>query len=363
LEIGIIGLPSSGKTTIFNAMTRGHAAVAGYADKANVGVAKVPDVRLDELTKMYKPQKVVPAEVNYVDVPAPAEGLSKTRGISGQYLNDLQRVDALLIVVRAFEDESVVHVDESVDAFRDVENMMLELTFSDLELLERRLARLDDQFKGAKTVERDAMQKERTLLEQIKGQLEDGVAIREQTLTPDQVTQLQGFQFLTSKPLIVVVNAGEDQLDETDSLEKRLAEAASGDGVRTAVICGQLEMDLAQMEPGDEAEFRVSMGAGESGLGRMIQLSYEVVGLISFLTVGEDEVRAWEVREGTPAQQASGTIHSDLERGFIRAEVVSYDDLMSCGSLAEARKRGVLRQEGKEYIVKDGDIMHVLFNV
>lgn len=363
MEIGIIGLPSSGKTTIFNAVTRGSAAVAGYSDKANVGVAKVPDSRLDALAKIYKPQKLVPAEVSYVDVPPPAEGLSKTRGISGQYLNDLQGVDALLIVVRAFEDPSVVHVDESADAFRDVENMMLELTISDLDLLERRLQHLNDSFKGAKTAERDVMVKEKALLGEIKDRLEDGVAIRDQELAVEQARRLKGYQFLTSKPLIVVVNIGEDQLDEAEGLESKLTELVSGDVVRSAVICGKLEMDLAQMDPADEAEFREGLGAGESSLGRMVRLSYDVVGLISFMTVGEDEVRAWEVPAGTVAQKAAGKIHTDLERGFIRAEVLPFEDLIDCGGLVEARKRGILRQEGKEYVVKDGEIMHVLFNV
>ena len=287
----------------------------------------------------------------------------RTRGISGQYLNDLQRVDALLIVVRAFNDDAVLHVDGSVDPFRDVENMMLELLFSDLELLERRLQRLDESSKGAKAAERDAIEKERDLLERIKEQLEVETPIRDQQFTREQADRLRGFQFLTSKPLIVLLNIDEDDLDEGRSLEERLASAVQGPSVRAAAICGKLEMDLAQMDAAEEAEFREAIGAGESGMNRIIKLSYDVVGLITFLTIGDDEVRAWELPEGTTASRAAGKIHTDFEQGFIRAEVVPFDELVACGGFAEARKRGVLRQEGKDYIVQDGDVVHVLFNL
>jgi len=363
MQIGIVGLPLSGKTTVFNALTRGHAIVAGYSDKPNIGVAKVPDHRLHELAKIYSPERVVPAEVSYVDIPSPQDGFGQTRGISGDYLNALQSTDALLVITRAFDNPSVTHVDESVDAIRDVENMLLELSFSDLSLLERRLDRVVDAFKSAKAAERSELTKEQALLEHVKGNLEAGVAVRDQNLPPEASHRLSGFQFLTAKPTIVVVNISEDQLPEAGSFQNQLAEIATGPQMRATVIAGKLEMDLAQMEEGDEKEFRHSLNAGESGLNRMIALSYDVVGLISFLTVGEDEVRAWQIIDGTIAHKAAGKIHTDLERGFIRAEVVTYENLMDCGSLAEARSRGVLQQEGKEYIVNDGDIMHVLFNV
>ena len=363
MEIGIIGLPGSGKTTVFNALTRGRADVASYGGKPNVGVAAVPDTRLDRLAALYDPRRPVPAMVSYVDIPPPATPSGRTRGISGQYLNDLQRVDALLIVARGFNDEAVLHVDGSVDPFRDVENMMLELLFSDLELLERRLQRLDEGSKGAKAAERDAIEKERDLLGRIKGQLEVETPIRDQQFTPDQADRLRGFQFLTSKPLIVLLNIDEDDLDEARSLEERLTGALQGPSVRAAAICGKLEMDLAQMDAAEEAEFREAIGAGESGMNRIIRLSYDVVGLITFLTIGDDEVRTWELQKGTAASRAAGKIHTDFEQGFIRAEVVPFDELVACGGFAEARKRGVLRQEGKEYVVQDGDVMHVLFNL
>ena len=363
MEIGIIGLPRSGKTTIFNAVSKGNATVAGYSNKPNLGVAKVPDVRLDRLVVMFNPRRVVPAEVIYVDIPPPPDSNGKTRSISGEYLNALQGTDALLIVARAFEDPSVTHVDGTIDALRDVYNLLLELTFNDIGLIDRRHARIDDNLKGAKVPERDLLTKERTLLARIKRQLEDGVALRDQGLTADEARHVQGFQFLTGKPIIIIINVGENQISETAALERQLETAAFGSYSRTTVTCGQLEMELSQMDAEEEREFRDGLVAGESGLDKMIRLSYDVIGQISFFTVGDDEVRAWEIRANTIAQKAAGKIHTDLERGFIRAEVVAYNDLVECGNLGEARKRGVLRQQGKEYVVKDGDIMDVLFNV
>ena len=322
-----------------------------------------PTLALSGWPRCTQPRKPVSAMVSYVDIPPPATPSGRMRGIAGQYLNDLQRVDAMLIVARAFNDEAVLHVDGSVDPFRDVENMMLELLFSDLELLERRLQRLDENAKGAKAAERDAIEKERDLLGRIKERLEAETPIRDQQFTPDQTQRIRGFQFLTAKPLIVLLNIDEDDLDEARGLEERLAGAVLGQSVRGAAICGRLEMDLAQMDAAEESEFREAIGAGESGMNRIIRLSYDVVGLITFLTIGDDEVRAWELPEGTTASRAAGKIHTDFEQGFIRAEVVPFDDLVACGGFAEARKRGVLRQEGKDYVVQDGDVMHVLFNL
>ncbi len=363
MEIGIIGLPGSGKTTIFNALTRGRAEIASYGGNPNIGVAAVPDSRLDRLAAMYHPREPVPATVSYVDIPPPSTPSGPARAISGQYLNELQRVDALLIVARAFRDEGVLHVDGSVDPFRDVENMMLELLFSDLELLERRLRRLDAGSKGAKAAERDAIEKERDLLLGIKGQLEAEIPIRDQQAAADQTRRIRGFQFLTAKPLIAVINIDEDDLDQASSFEERLSNTLEGPSVRSAAICGKLEMDLAQMDPLEEGEFREAVGAGESGLKRIISLSYDAVGLITFLTIGDDEVRAWELDRGATASKAAGKIHTDFEKGFIRAEVVPFDDLAAAGGLVEARKRAVLRQEGKDYVVRDGDVMHILFNL
>ena len=363
MEIGIVGLPRSGKTTIFNAVTKGSIDIAGYSSKLNLGVAKVPDERLTALAYMYRPRWVVPAEVTYTDLPPPPEGFGQTRGISGEYLNAIQSVDALLIAVRAFANSSVSHVDEMIDPIRDAENMLMEITFSDIDLLDRRLARIQERFKKAKVQDRGDLQREQDLLLRIKEALNSGVALRDQQLASDEIRRISGFGFLSIKPLIVVMNIGEEQLEESEALEKQLGDAVTGQHVRSTVMCAQLEMELAQMDPQDEQEFRNNLGTIESSLHRMVWVSYDVVGQISFFTVGEDEVRAWEIPRRTVAQQAAGKIHTEVQRGFIRAEVISYANLVKCGGLGEARKLGLLRQEGKDYVLEDGDIMHVLFNV
>ena len=364
MEITIIGLPQSGKTTIFNAATRGSAQVATFANRINLGAAKVPDERLDVLNGIFKPKRKVNAEVTYADLPAAPEGLGKTQSIGGEYLNTLQRADAILMVARAFDDPAVPHVNDSIDPFRDIDTLLFELTISDLDIVERRIQRVSENFKGAKASERDALNRELNTLSRVRDSLEEGVQVRDQTLSEDELRLLSGFQMLTAKPLIVVVNVGEDQLDDISAIESRLAREVQTQRIRTAALCGKLEMELAQMEPEDEQEFRESLGiVGESGLSRAINLCYEALDLISFLTVGDVEVRAWPIARGTPAAKAAGQIHTDLERGFIRGEVVTYENMVSCRTLAEARKSGVLRQEGKNYIVQDGDVMHVLFNV
>ena len=364
MEITVIGLPQSGKTTIFNAATRGTAQVATFANRMNLGAAKVPDKRLDVLDGIFTPKRKVNAEVTYADLPAAPEGLGKTQSIGGEYLNTLQRADAILMVARAFEDPSVPHVADSIDAFRDIETLLFELTISDLDILERRLQRVAEGFKGAKAAERDALNREQALLSRVTDDLEAGVHVRDQALNEDELRLLSGFQMLTSKPLIVVVNVGEELLNEIPAIEARLADEVQTERIRTAALCGTLEMELAQMDTEDEREFRESLGVvGESGLSRMINLCYEALDLISFLTVGDVEVRAWPITRGTPAVKAAGQIHTDMERGFIRGEVVTYENMVECRTLAEARRNGMLRQEGKNYVVQDGDIMHVLFNV
>lgn len=364
MEISIIGLPQSGKTTIFNAATRGMAQAVPFANKPNLGAAKVPDERLDALNGVFNPKRKVNAEVTYVDLPPPPDGSGKSQSVSGEYLNLMQRADALLIVARAFQSDSVPHIAQSVDPHRDVETMLFDLAFADLEILERRLQRLAEGFKSAKAAERANLNKERAVLERVRAALEDGVHIRDQALNDEEGRLLSGFQLLTAKPLVIVVNVGEEGMDEIPAVEARLVAETQTPRVRTAALCGSIEMELAQMDPGEEREFRDSLGvSGESGLSRMLRLSYEALDLISFLTVGEDEVRAWPIARGTPAVKAAGKIHTDLERGFIRGEVVTYQDMMDCRTMAQARKRGAVRQEGKDYIVRDGDIMHVLFNV
>ena len=365
MQITIIGLPYSGKTTIFNAATRGSAQVAQYssASKPNIGVAKVPDTRLGALTQIYQPSKTTPAEITYVDLPAAPEGLGKTRGVSGEYLNQLQNADALAIVVRSFEDPSVPDGGDGVDAFRDIETMLYELTFADLEILDRRIERIEQSSKGSRSGDREAMNRERAVMSTLKEGLESGVPIGKQKLNSDEQRKVNEFQFLTAKPVIVVVNAGEEQSDEIDAIQSRLDSEVAESDVLTAVLVGSLEMELGQMSAEDEAEFRESLAAGESGLDRMVRLSYQALDQITFFTGGPKEVRAWTITNGDPADRAAGSIHSDMERGFIRAEVVAYDDLVRHGSEAESRRHGVLRQEGKGYVVNDGDVVHVLFNV
>ena len=333
------------------------------AGKPNIGVVKVPDPRLGSLTNTLKPRRTVPADVLYMDIPGAPEGLGKSQGIGGEFLNRLQGVDALLHVVRAFEDPSVPHVEGSIDPYRDIAAMDIELAFSDLAILERRLKRLDAGLKGAKPHEREAIQRERAILEGIEAALERESPVRAQTIGSQEAYLLENYQFLTAKPLLVVLNIDEGQLSQLSRLEEELASRIEAPSVRGIVICGKLEAELSEMEEEEEKEFRESLGAGESGVERMISLSYDVLGLISFFTVAHDEVRAWSVAGGTTALKAAGKIHSDMERGFIRAEVVAFDDLIGCGSLAAARKRGLLRLEGKTYPVQDGDVITFLFNV
>ncbi len=365
METGIIGLPKGGKTTIFNALTHGKAETAAYATGAapNIGMAKVMDKRLATLTQMFNPRRTVPAEIKYVDVAAFPHGFSKGEGISGQLLTHLSRVDALLLVVRAFLDESIPHVENSIDPVRDVTTFELELAFSDLAIQERRLERIVSSMKGARSPDKERLVAEQELLGRVKQALEKEVPVRQQTLTADELKVISNYQFLTAKPLLVVANIGEDQLPQSDQIESQLRSSCSGAGCDVVAICGKLEMELSRLPDEEAKEFRNSLGGGESALEKVIRRTYGLLGLISFFTVGADEVRAWTVNMDSPAVKAAGKIHSDIERGFIRAEVVSYDDLVKCGSLAESRKQGLLRLEGKTYQVKDGDVINFLFSV
>lgn len=366
METGIIGLPKSGKTTIFNALTHGKAETAAYASGGttpNIGMAKVPDARVQKLTAMFNPRRTVPAEIKYVDVAAFPHGFSKGEGIGGQLLTYLSKADALLHVVRAFEDDSIPHVLNSIDPGRDMATFNLELAFSDLAIQERRLERIVSSLKGAKSPERERLLKEQELLGRIKEALEKDVAVRDQKLTSDELKVISNYQFLTAKPLLVVANTGEAQAGASREIEAGLRPQCSGAGCDVAAICGKLEMELSRLPEEEAREFRGSMGGGESALEKVISRTYRLLGLLSFFTVGADEVKAWTIGQDTPAVKAAGKIHSDIERGFIRAEVVSYDDLVKCGSLAEARKQGLLRLEGKTYAVKDGDVINFLFSV
>ncbi len=361
IDIGIIGLAQSGKTTIFNALTKGKADTKSLAP--HIGIAKVPEPRLEALADMLHPKRVVPAEVSYTDIGASAKGLGGDRAIGGQILSQLSDADALINVVRAFTNESVPHVEGSLDVERDIATANLELTLHDVGIIGRRLERIETSLKGAKAAERQGLLREQELLAKLKADLEKEVPIRELGLTADQAKIMANYQFLTAKPLLIVVNIGEEQIPQAASLEaelnSRYAKAKSG----IITLCGELEMELTQLDNDAAKGFRAEFGITESGLDRIIKLSYELLGLISFFTTASDEVKAWSIPKGTTAIKAAGKIHSDMERGFIRAEVISYHDLMKCGSLAEAHKKGLLRLEGKSYIVQDGDVITFLFNV
>ena len=357
IDIGITGPAGSGKTTIFNALTRGKADTESLTP--HIGIAKVPEPRLKMLADILHPKRVVPAEVRYIDTGAPI----KDKAVSGQLLSQLSNADALINVVRALTNESKPHIEGGLDIEQDIATIDAELAFSDLALLERRLERIETSLRGAKQPEQQGLLREQELLIKVKADLEKDIPIRELKLTTDEVKTIANYQFLTAKPLLIMANIGEDQLPQASSLEAELNSRYSRPKCRLITLCGKLEMELTQLDDSAAEEFRTEFGMSESGLDRTIKLSYELLGLISFFTIASGEVKAWSIQDGTNALKAAGKIHSDMERGFIRAQVITYDDLVKCGSLAEAHKKGLLRQEGKGYIVKDGDVITFLFNV
>jgi len=366
MEISIIGLPGTGKTTIFNSLTKCTAETKLYSSgglTTNPAIAKVPDERVTRLSSMFHPKKTTPAEMKYVDIGGLGKGFGKEQGVSGQFLNILSTADAILQVVRAFEDENVPHIEGKIDPLSDIETMDMELIFSDLLIVEKRLGRLESALKGGKSSERDTALKEQDLLNRVKGALDKNIPIRLQKLSADESHALSNYQFLTAKPMLVVINIGEKQLegyaDVLDELKKKYTQPQ----VELISMCGKLEMELVQLNDQEAEEFRRDIGLKETAFDAVIRHSYSLLGLISFFTVGEDEVRAWTIRKDTPAVKAAGKIHTDIEKGFIRAEVISYTDFIKSGNMAEARKHGLLRLEGKTYTVQDGDIAHFLFNV
>ncbi len=366
IDIGIIGLAQSGKTTIFNTLTGGTVDTASHAPdsmKSHLGIARIPDPRLQNLAEMLHPQKLVPVEARYIDVGASVRSMAKDKGIGGELLNQLSQVDALINVVRAFVDDRIPHSEGSLDVKRDMATMDLELAFSDLSIIERRLERIEHSLKGAKPPERQVFDREQEFLLRLKAELENEVPIRELSLTDAETKTLANYQFLTAKPLLIVVNIGEDQLQPAISLEAELNAHHSRKNCHVIALCGKLEMELSQLDNDAATEFRADFGITESGIDRALRQSYELLDLINFFTTASGEVSARAIKTGTTALNAAGKIHSDMERGFIRAEVISYDDLTGCGSLAEARKKGLLRLEGKDYIVQDGDVITFLFNV
>ena len=366
MEIGIIGLPQSGKTTVLRALTRdrSEAGTPGSSKQGvHAGVTRFPDPRLDSLTEIFIPDKVVPVEIKYWDVPAGPGPAGDGTAIGGQFLNLLQGADALLHVVRAFEDPSVPHINGTVDPSRDAGEIEAELAFSDLSIVERRTTRIEAGLKGAKPQERDLLLREQALLQRIKDGLEQDLAVREHQYTREEEDVLSNYQLLTAKPLLTVFNIDEESLENAFQMDADLDDKYLRPGCKATALCAQLEMELSQLSREDEAEFLESYRLRESGLTRIARLSLELLSLVSFFTFMSKEVRAWTVSADTPAAKAAGRIHTDMERGFIRAEVVGFDDLAKCGSVAQCRKQGLLRLEGKSYPVKDGDVITFLFNV
>ncbi len=354
MELSLIGFPQSGKTTVFNALTRGKAETA-YSPGSHIGVVKVPDPRLEGLAQLLKPKRVVPAEVQYVDHPVPA-GLGRGEGFGGQFLAQLGQSDALIHVVRAFDGSAPDELHEAIAA------MDAELLLSDLAIVERRVERLKALLRGAREMEREANLKELAFFERLSENLENNLPIREQDLSPTELKLIENYQFLTAKPLLLLFNIGEERLGQAARLEQELSRKYSRPHVGVAVLSGKLEMELCEL-PEPEAEvFRQEMGLTESGLNRVIKLSYDLLELVTFFTVASGEVKAWPVRRGTTVQKAAGKIHTDMERGFVRAEVISHEALLQCGSLQEARSKGLLRLEGKNYLVQDGDVITILFS-
>ncbi|MBR4760066.1 MAG: redox-regulated ATPase YchF [Lachnospiraceae bacterium] len=365
MKLGIVGLPNVGKSTLFNSLTKAGAESANYpfcTIDPNVGIVPVPDERLQLLGDMYHSKKVTPATIEFVDIAGLVKGASKGEGLGNQFLSNIREVDAIVHVVRCFEDENVVHVDGSVDPLRDIETIDLELIFSDLEILERRISKV---VRGARNDKKLA--KEEDLLKRIKAHLEDGKSAKTFELTDEEEQELFAtYNLLTAKPTIFAANVAEDDLADDGASNPHVAavrEFAAGDGDGVFVVCAEIEQELAELSEEEKAEYLKDLGAESSGLDKLITASYDLLGLMSFLTSGEDETRAWTIKKGTKAPQAAGKIHTDFERGFIKAEVVNYKDLLEQGSLAAAREKGLVGMEGKDYVVRDGDVILFRFNV
>jgi GTP-binding protein YchF len=366
MQIAIVGLVGSGKTTVFNTLTRGHAETGGFGGmELHVGVVKVPDERLDKLAVIFKPKKVVQADVTYVDLPAPpasSEGHVGTEDLPAEHLARLRDSDALLHVVRAFEDASNPHPEGAVDPARDIDRLDTEFILADLALVDRRLERLKTSGRHGTQAERESNEREEAILVRLKAALESGSPIRDVDLEPEEEKAIRGFRFLTQKPVLVLLNVGEGDIAGAGERVKAVAAAYDHRNALIDALSAKIEMELGELEPDEAGVFMEELGIAESSLDRVIALSYRLLGLISFLTAGPDEVRAWPIRDGSNAVDAAGAIHTDLAKGFIRAETVAYDDLLTLGSMAEAKKAGKLRSEGKTYRVRDGDVVEILFS-
>jgi len=365
LRAGIVGLPNVGKSTLFNALTAQSSALAANYPFAtiepNVGVVSVPDERLEPLARLVKTEKIVPATVEFLDIAGLVRGASKGEGLGNQFLANIRETDTVVQVVRCFEDENIVHVEGAVDPVRDIETIQIELALSDLATVERRREKAQKNLKGGDKIARQELD----VLDKIQPALEQGRSARTVTLTDDEKAVARNFFLLTTKPTIYAANVEESALGDLENNPKVTAvrEIATNEAAECVVICAQLEADLVALPPEERIDYLKSLNVQTSGVDQLIKSAYHLLGLMSFLTAGEKEVRAWTIPQGTRAQTAAGTIHSDIERGFIRAEIVSYDELMSAGSYAMAREKGLLRLEGKDYIMQEGDVVHFRFNV